>query len=319
MPDDIVIDSRYLQTCDILPSTVSLRPFVLVIFGGAGDLSQRKLIPSLFRLFIGKELPEAFSLVAFDRVELDDARYRSMMEEAIRRADDTPFAGSEWDEFARHLFYLCGQFEEDENFLRLGARIDRTTPPASGASRNVIYYMAIPPEEVPLAVEKVKTLGTRDGSTGLRIVVEKPFGADRQSAARLNGVLSALFDEKQIFRIDHYLAKEPVDNIIFFHFSNTIFEEVWNRRYVDNVQITVAEDIGVEHRGAFYEKAGVVRDMVQNHLLQLLSLIAMEAPIGFTADFIRDEKLKILRSIRPLDDDYIDRFMVRGQYGAGDC
>ena len=177
--------------------------------------------------------------------------------------------------------------------------------------------MAVPPQVVPLAVEKMKPTTLCKGMYDTKIVVEKPFGEDRQSASELNRILIDAFEESQIYRIDHYLAKEPVDNIIFFRFSNTIFEEVWNRRYVDNVQITVAEEIGIEHRGAFYEKAGVVRDIVQNHLLQILSLMAMEAPIGFTPDFIRDEKVKIIRSIRPMDPDYIDRFVVRGPVRPG--
>ena len=179
------------------------------------------------------------------------------------------------------------------------------------------HYMAVPPQVVAPAVKKMKAYDFCKGTYETRVVIEKPFGEDRASAARLNRIITGAFDENQVYRIDHYLAKDPVDNIIFFRFSNTIFEEVWNRRCVDNVQITVAEDIGIEHRGAFYEKAGVVRDIVQNHLLQLLSLMCMEAPIGFVPEFIRDEKARIVRSIRPVDAEYIDRFMVRGQYGPG--
>jgi glucose-6-phosphate 1-dehydrogenase len=314
---EFTIDSRYLQTCDISSSEAGIQPFTLVIFGGAGDLSQRKIIPSLFHLIGEKELPFEFSILAFDRIALDDSRYRAMMEEGARRADGDRFDESAWDEFSKHLHYLSGDFQDDESFLRLYGSIDRVCVLTPKGSKDTIYYMAVPPQVVPLAIEKMKLHALCKGTFDAKIIVEKPFGVDRQSAQRLNRILIDAFDERQIYRIDHYLAKEPVDNIIFFRFSNTLFEEVWNRRYVDNVQITVAEEIGIEHRGAFYEKAGVVRDIVQNHMLQILSLMAMEAPIGFTPDFIRDEKVKIIRSIRPLDPDYIERFVVLGQYGPG--
>ena len=322
MPDDRgepIIDSRYLQTCDIPFQEKRLQPFTLVIMGGGGDLTRRKLVPSLFHLFLEKELAGAFSVLAFDRIDLDDAGYRTLMEEAVSEYGSSAFDVSGWAEFSRHLFYLGGRFEEDEAFERLRERIDEVGPEAPGGTRLVVYYMAIPPHLVPLAVEKLEATPLPSAGHETRIVVEKPFGENRQSAARLNRILTGVFDENRIYRIDHYLAKEPVDNIMFFRFSNTIFEEVWNRRYVDHVQITVAEDIGIEHRGAFYEEAGVVRDIVQNHLLQLLSLMAMEAPVGFIPDFVRDEKARIVRSIRPVNGDHIDRFMVRGQYGQGTC
>jgi glucose-6-phosphate 1-dehydrogenase len=319
MPDDDpTIDSRYLQTCDIAASELTLQPFTLVIFGGAGDLSQRKLVPALFHLFKEKELPSEFSVLAFDRLGLEDRDYRAMMEEVVRRADGETYGGSAWDEFSEHLRYVKGDFQDDESFVRLRDSIDRLCTPTPKGSKDTIYYMAVPPQVVPLAIEKLKLHDLCKGMFDAKIIIEKPFGVDRQSAVQLNRILISAFDERQIYRIDHYLAKEPVDNIIFFRFSNTLFEEVWNRRYVDNVQITVAEEIGVEHRGAFYEKAGVVRDIVQNHMLQILSLMAMEAPIGFTPDFIRDEKVKIVRSIRPIDRKYIERFVVLGQYGPGE-
>ena len=317
MPDDrgeLIIDSRYLQTCDIPTPERRLRPFTLVVMGGGGDLTRRKLVPSLFRLFLEKELPEAFSVLAFDRIDLDDAGYRAMMEEAVK---GSAFDASGWAEFSRHLFYVGGRFEKDEAFERLRKRIDEVGAGAPEGTRHVVHYMAIPPQLVPLVVEKLGTSALARGADEAKIVVEKPFGENRPSAERLNKIITGVFDENRVYRIDHYLAKEPVDNIMLFRFSNTIFEEVWNRRYVDHVQITVAEDIGVEHRGAFYEGAGVVRDIVQNHLLQLLSLMAMEAPVGFVPDFVRDEKARVVRSIRPVTGDHLDRFMVRGQYGPG--
>ncbi len=317
MADETIIPSRYLQTCDIPTAEARLQPFVLVVFGGAGDLSHRKLIPSLFHVFKEEEFPEAFSILGFDRVELDDAAYRAMMYGAVKNADEGGFDENAWAAFAQHLFYMRGYLEKDESLEDLRSRIEALVVPTARGAKDVVYYMSIPPQAVPLAVGKLKDHALCKGMWDTKIVAEKPFGEDRESARQLNRILTSAFDERQIYRIDHYLAKEPVDNIIFFRFSNTIFEEVWNRRYVDNVQITVAEDLGVEHRGAFYERAGVVRDIVQNHLLQLVSLMAMEAPIGFTPDFIRDEKVKIIQSIRPVDAEYIDTFMVRGQYGWG--
>ena len=314
---ELITDSRYLQTCDIPISGRRTEPFTLVIMGGGGDLSRRKLVPSLFHLFHENELPDTFSLVAFDRLDLDEAGYRAVMEEAVRKYKANAFDKAIWDAFSRHLFYVCGVFEDDASFVGLKDRIGQIATPTSKGTRDIIYYMAVPPQVVSPAVKKMQAHDLCKGPYETRIVIEKPFGEDRRSAARLNRIITGAFNENQVYRIDHYLAKEPVDNIIFFRFSNTIFEEVWDRRCVDNVQITVAEDIGIEHRGAFYEKAGVVRDIVQNHLLQLLSLVCMEAPIGFVPEFIRDEKARIIRSIRPVDAEYIDRFIVRGQYGPG--
>jgi glucose-6-phosphate 1-dehydrogenase len=315
--DETTVDSQYLQTCDIPAGKVRLEPLTLVIFGGAGDLCRRKLMPSLYHLFAENELPQAFSIVAFDRLDLDDGTYRLLMEQAVKKAAEGTFDENKWGEFGRCLFYVHGHFETDGDFERLLERIDQIAPETPKSGKALVHYMAVPPQAVPLGVQKLKAHGLAKGSYDTKVVVEKPFGEDRKSARELNRILTDAFDDSQIYRIDHYLAKEPVDNIIFLRFSNTIFEDIWNRRNVDNVQITVAEDIGIEHRGAFYEKAGVLRDIVQNHMLQLLSLMAMEAPIGFTPDFIRDEKVRIIRSIRVPDADYIDRFVVLGQYGEG--
>jgi glucose-6-phosphate 1-dehydrogenase len=316
--DEMTIDSQYLQTCDIPPSESKVRPLTFVILGGAGDLSRRKLVPSLFHLFRDNELPGEFVVIAFDRVDLDDRRYRTTMAGGVELTEGSTFEQTAWDAFSCRLYYVRGYFEDDGSFDELKRRISELAVPNGDAPKDVIYYMSVPPHVVPLAVEKLKFHSLCKGTYEAKIVVEKPFGSDRQSAQQLNRILTDAFDENHIYRIDHYLAKEPVDNIIFFRFSNTIFDEVWNRRYVDNVQITVAEEIGIEHRGAFYEKAGVVRDIVQNHMFQILSLMAMEAPVGITPDFIRDEKVKIIRSIRPIDPEYIDRFVVLGQYGPGD-
>ncbi len=310
-----VIPSQFLQTCDIPADEYKVEAFTMVIFGGAGDLSSRKILPALHHLFTENEFPEGYSILGFDKVDLTEEKYRSNMTEAVRK-----FSGEEparWDEFSSHLFYLQGDLEDDEAFRRLIAKVRKIAVPERKKNKEVIYYMALPPQALPVAVEHLKHHNLCRGVFRTKIVVEKPFGTDRSSAAQLNRLLLEAFEEDQIYRIDHYLSKEPVQNIIFMRFSNTIFEQFWNFRYVDNVQITVAEDIGIGHRGVFYEKAGVVRDIVQNHMLQMIGLVAMEPPVGFRADFIRDEKLKIFRSIRPMDNDYIDKFMVRGQYGPG--
>ena len=315
--NDDVIDSRFLQTCDIPIEEFRVEPFTMVIFGGAGDLSRRKLLPAAFHLFQEKELSKGFSILGFDRIEMSDEQYRNMLKEGVKEFSDGPFDESAWNEFGRHLFYLEGNFEKDESFRSLAKKITDISIATDKGSRELIYYMAVPPQVMPLAVGKLKQNDLCKGRFGTKIIVEKPFGRDRSSAAELNKILTGSFDENQIFRIDHYLSKEPVQNIIFFRFSNTIFEHLWNRRYVDNIQITVAEDLGIGHRGDFYEKAGVVRDIVQNHIMQIIGMIAMEPPVGFKAEFIRDEKLKIFQSIRPMDEEHIKNYTVRGQYGPG--
>ncbi|MFO0753463.1 MAG: glucose-6-phosphate dehydrogenase [Thermodesulfovibrionales bacterium] len=311
-----VIDSRFLQTCDIRADEFKLEPFVMVIFGGRGDLSRRKLLPALYHLFREKELVD-FAVLGFGEPPADDGQYREMMKEALLTHDTEGYEEKKWEEFGRHLFFLSGVFEEEKNYRRLQEKIDSIGIVAPGGAKNVIYYLAVPPQEAPVIVEKLKKFNLCRETYGAKIIVEKPFGHDLRSARELNRILNDAFDEDQIYRIDHYLGKDPVQNIIFFRFSNAIFEEIWNRRYIDNVQITVAEEIGIDNRGAFYESAGVVRDIVQNHVMQLFGLVAMEAPIAFKADFIREEKLKILRSVRPMSDEYIAEYTARGQYGPG--
>ncbi|HMK49617.1 MAG TPA: glucose-6-phosphate dehydrogenase [Thermodesulfovibrionales bacterium] len=315
--NDDMIDSRFLKTCDITLEKQGLEPFTMVIFGGAGDLSKRKLLPSIFHLYKNDELLKDFSILGFDRVKMSEEEYRDMMREAISEFTDESVDEDKWKEFSKRLFYFTGVFEDDENFERLIKKIVRISVPRPDKTRRVVYYMAVPPVIMPVVIDKLERHNLCKGRFLTNIIVEKPFGRDAASAAELNNTIRKAFDENQIFRIDHYLSKEPVQNIIFFRFSNTMFEHLWNRQYVDNVQITVAEDIGIEHRGGFYESAGVVRDIVQNHLLQLVGLIAMEPPVGFRAELIRDEKIKIFRSIRPIDEKHIDQFTIRGQYGPG--
>lgn len=307
-------ESRFLETCDLPDQDFTIRPFVLVIFGGAGDLARRKLLPTIYSIFSEGELPEAFSVIGVGSPAMSDEDYRALTGEALERSGETP-SGGERNSFARHLFYVSGSFNEDATYSALRSRMKEMGEECSG---NVIYYMAVPPSVMPLIVEKMRDLKLCRVGGGAKVIVEKPFGRDRPSAQKLNGILKSTFDEREIYRIDHYLGKETVQNIIFFRFSNTIFERLWNSQYIDNVQITVAEDMGIGHRGVFYEQAGVVRDIVQNHILQLVALVAMEPPIGFEADFIRDEKVKIFRSIRPMRGEEIDLWTVRGQYGEGE-
>jgi glucose-6-phosphate 1-dehydrogenase len=312
-----VFDAASLQTCNIPAETYELKPFTMVIFGGAGDLSRRKLMPSIFHLFLDNQLTKGFSILGFDRVDLDDNAYRSMMKEAMSNFSEGSFESGKWEEFSRRVFFLSDTFEKDSTYADLTKRLEEISIRATDGTRNVIFYLAVPPVVTPMIVGKLKRFNLCKGPFSVKIIIEKPFGRDHASAVELNRILTDAFDESQIYRIDHYLAKNPVQNIIFFRFCNTIFEEVWNRHNVDNVQITVAEDIGIEHRGVFYEQAGVVRDIVQNHIMQILGLVAMEAPISFNADYIRDEKLKILRAVRPMDERYVDEFTVMGQYGPG--
>jgi glucose-6-phosphate 1-dehydrogenase len=312
-----IIDSRFLQTCDIPVEEFKIEPFTMVIFGGAGDLARRKLLPSVMHLFTDKELAKDFSIVSLGRSALDDKSYRKLVRDSVSGADQKPPDEKEWEEFGSHLYYLQGPFESEKTYESLKEKIQDVAVQAGKGERNVIYYMSVPPQVVPLVVSKLKRHNLCRNSFNTKIIVEKPFGHDRKSAAILNRILTDAFNEDQIYRIDHYLSKEPVQNILFFRFSNFIFEQIWNSNYVDNVQITVAEDIGIESRGAFYEETGVVRDIVQNHMLQILGLIAMEPPVGFKADFVRDEKTKIFRSIYPFDNDHTDKFTVRGQYGPG--
>ncbi|MBI5057115.1 MAG: glucose-6-phosphate dehydrogenase [Nitrospirae bacterium] len=311
-----IIFSKFLQTCDIPVEELRPEPFTMVIFGGAGDLSRRKLLPSIFYLFCREELKKPFSVIGLDMQEMTDVQYRAVMKAAFQTFTGGPPDEKKWDEFSGHLFYLSGRFEADDIYTNVADKIRHITIPSSGGTKDVIYYLAVPPRISPLVVGKLNQHGlNKDFNT--KVIVEKPFGRDRRSASELNRVLTTAFNEDRIYRIDHYLGKETVQNILFFRSSNAIFEQCWNHRYIDNVQITVAEDIGIAHRGAFYEQSGVIRDIVQNHIMQLMGLVAMELPIGFRADFIRDEKVKVLRSIREMDSNYIDVSFVRGQYGQG--
>ncbi|NIM02805.1 glucose-6-phosphate dehydrogenase [bacterium] len=289
----------------------------MVIFGGAADLSQRKLLPALYHLCQDEKLPKEFSILGFGLPEMSDEKYRKFARDSFKKFSQESLDDKNWNQFARHLFYLSSDFKIGDNYKKLYRRINEVTSSTKENKKEVIFYLAVPPQFAPVIIEKLKENGLSKSTFNSRVIMEKPFGKDRSSAVELNRTVAKAFDEKQIFRIDHYLGKDTVQNIMFFRFSNSIFEPLWNRRYIDHVQITVAEDLGIEHRGLFYESAGVVRDIVQNHIMQLVAFVAMEPPAGFEADFIRDERVKIFRTVRPMDEEYIDNFTVRGQYGPG--
>ncbi len=312
------IDENYSPFCEIAPEKFDIGPFTLVIFGGTGDLSKRKLLPTLFHLCHDQNLPEEFSIIGVGSAERSDDDYRLFVKRAIEEYSEETIHWPCWERFSRKLFYVSGRFDDKNSYKKLSERLSELAKPAVSGTKEVIYYMAVPPQFLSDIINGLSQCNLCKGPFNTRLVVEKPFGHDRKSAVELNRLIARAFDEKQIYRIDHYLGKETVQNILFFRFANSIFEPLWNRRYIDHVQITVAESIGIENRANFYEKAGVVRDIVQNHMMQLLSLVAMEPPIGFEADYIRDEKVKVYRTIRMMDKDYIDRFSVRGQYGAGE-
>jgi len=292
-------------------------PFFFVICGGAGDLAQRKLLPTLYHLYQQNELPDIFSIIGFGMPIIDDNEYRELFINAVKKFSQDTYNRDTCAEFCKHLYFESGGFEEQSSYEKLKQKIG-SCPDSTGEKKcNVIYYMAVPPDFFHVITENLGSCGLNRTGQETRIIIEKPFGNNRQSAIELNTTLNSVFSENQIFRMDHYLGKETVQNILFFRFSNSIFEPLWNRRYIDNIQITVAEDIGIEHRGAFYEKAGVIRDIVQNHIMQLISLVAMEPPVGLGPDFIRNEKVKIYNSLRPILNNDITANTVTGQYGSG--
>ena len=294
-----------------------LDPTVFVIFGGAGDLTWRKLIPALFDLSQDRSLPAKFAIIGVDRIKLRDDSLRRRLHEGVNRFSRFGKARSaEWNQFAQHIHYQQGDFNKPSTYAALGVQCAGLEK-QWGTKAHRIFYMATPPSmfgEIPKYLGKAGLARDREWA---RIVIEKPIGYDLASACSLNAVLAASFLESQIFRIDHYLGKETVQNILAFRFANPLFEPIWNRRYVDYVTITVAESVGVEHRGEYYDKAGALRDMVQNHLMQLLCLVAMEPMVSFDADEIRNKKVDVLHAVRPIHPDAVSQCAVRGQYGPG--
>jgi glucose-6-phosphate 1-dehydrogenase len=288
----------------------------LVVMGASGDLANRKLYPAIGSLAARGQLPPHFAIVGVARTEYDDDDFRASVVAAVRAVHPEAAATLEQHEFACR--YVAGSFDESKTFERLKEIVDDLDLNAGTAGRRIFYLSTIP-QLFEAAISGLGSAGLADEPEGgfSRVVIEKPFGHDRGSAIELNELVHASFAEHQVFRIDHYLGKETVQNILALRFANAIFEPIWNRRYVDHVQITVAEPLGVEHRGSFYEQAGTLRDIVQNHGMQVLALTTMEAPASFAADAIRDEKVKALRAVKPMSKSEIGSSVVRGQYGPG--
>ncbi|MDX6477823.1 MAG: glucose-6-phosphate 1-dehydrogenase [Gaiellaceae bacterium] len=285
-------------------------PCALVIFGASGDLTQRKLFPALYSLAFRRLLPSQFAIVGVARSEMSNDDWIAEMKKAVQEHGRDEFRDDVWDSLAEGMRYLTMDFADDSKEDELAQTLNELDS-ERGTKENRVYYFAVPPSAIGTLVD---ALGRRRGANGwVRLIIEKPFGHDVDSARELNSKLAEHFDESEVFRIDHYLGKETVQNMLALRFANGIFEPIWNRQFIDHVQITVAESIGIENRAGYYEQAGVIRDIFQNHLLQLVALTAMEPPIDFTADSVRGEKVKVLRSLHTPG----PKSVVRGQYGRG--
>jgi glucose-6-phosphate 1-dehydrogenase len=301
----------------IQPTLPAAGSCLLVIFGGTGDLTRRKLIPALYDLAcIGCTNPN-FDVLGIGRTPLNDDQFRERMHDGAAHSKDARnFSDENWSDFAKKLHYLAGDANKTEFYPELKKKLAEMQ--AHGASKNILFYVSTPASLAPPIVEGLGSSGLARNDQGwTRIILEKPFGHDLQSAQELNEIVSHVFDENSVYRIDHYLGKETVQNIIMFRFGNSMFEPIWNRNNIDYIEITAAETLGVENRAAFYEETGALRDMVANHLLQLLTLTAMEPPVAFDADSVREQKVQVLRAIRPMSVDEVKARTIRGQYGPG--
>ncbi len=295
-------------------------PCTIVIFGASGDLAKRKLIPALYELASHKSLARRFAIIGFARTKMTDEAFQARVEKAVREHEESGQVDeSELREFVKSFAYVSGQYHHPEAFQHLARRLEELDR-EHRLEGNRLYYMATPPDVYPKVIEqieKAKLARSVNETSWVRMVIEKPFGHDLASARRLNQAEFKVFDESQIYRIDHYLGKDTVQNVLVLRFGNGIFEPLWNRNYVDHVQITVAETLGVERRAAFYETTGATRDMIQSHVLQLAALVALEPPAAFDATAVRNEKIKVLQAIRPYTRETVARDVVSGQYGPG--
>jgi len=299
------------------PKLPHAEPCVVVIFGATGDLTKRKLMPALCRL-LAEGCLDSVRILGVGRIDMTNEAFRTFVREALDNSKKIEHLDEqEWREFAQRLNYMAGELDDQETYRRVAERLDEFT--SEGASQNSLFYLATPPSLAPAIVEGLgKANLANEAGHWSRIVVEKPFGRDLESAKALNATIAGVFKESQVYRIDHYLGKDTVQNILVFRFGNSMFEPIWNRNYVDFVEITASETGGVGSRAGYYEEAGALRDMVANHLLQLLTLTAMEPPVAFDADSVREEKVQVLRSIRRMKPDQVAQRTVRGQYGPGE-
>ncbi len=292
------------------------QPTIVFIFGGSGDLNKRKLTPALYNLFADDHLPEMFLVVGLGRTDYSDTSFRNYLLKNLKTFSRRKVDAKLWKEFSQKIAYLDFDANVKNDYNKIGKLIEATEKKWKAAP-NVLFYMAVSPAIVPPIITSLSRLNICKQKNCSRIVVEKPFGHDLESARALNKLLLTYFDERQIYRIDHFLGKETVQNILALRFANALFEPIWNKRYIDYVQITAAESIGIEDRGDYYDKAGALRDMVQNHIIQLLCMIATEPPVSFEDNEVRNKKMDVLNAIRKIKKEEVSRYAVRGQYAGG--